>query len=262
MKLKCFRCGYWDGEACRCEDRQTLFCGDSREIIPHLPKIDLVVTDPPYGVDFKGKNSKHKAADGIGYDSIDDNLKIGPEVVRMCLEICDRAIITPGSAAIRDYVYPNPKEIGCVYFSQGGGMSSWGFRMMYMMFYYGSDPRLAKGLGLTADSFHPGGSMPAGETYGHPCPKPVKWMKWMINKGSIDENDVILDPFAGSAATLQACKEIGRKGIGIELSKMYCNGAVKRLKKPFRPTFKLTQIPKKKLPTLGFKKKKKPVKKK
>ena len=30
----------------------TIYCGDNRDILPHLPKVDLVLTDPPYGIGF------------------------------------------------------------------------------------------------------------------------------------------------------------------------------------------------------------------
>lgn len=48
--LECYRCGNWDGKKCGCRDRQTVFLGDCREIIPELGEIqfDLVLTDPPY----------------------------------------------------------------------------------------------------------------------------------------------------------------------------------------------------------------------
>ncbi|MBM3712641.1 MAG: site-specific DNA-methyltransferase [Actinobacteria bacterium] len=44
-----------------------------------------------------------------------------------------------------------------------------------------------------------------------------------------NENDIVLDPFLGSGATARACKDLGRKCIGIEISKEYCDIAVKRL---------------------------------
>ena len=44
-----------------------------------------------------------------------------------------------------------------------------------------------------------------------------------------NKNDVILDPFMGIGTTLRACKDLGRKCIGIEISKAYCDIAVQRL---------------------------------
>jgi len=49
--LECYRCGKWDGKNCGCKDRQTLFHGDSREVLAELGdaiQFDLTLTDPPY----------------------------------------------------------------------------------------------------------------------------------------------------------------------------------------------------------------------
>jgi site-specific DNA-methyltransferase (adenine-specific) len=36
----------------------TIYCGDCREILPELPKVDLVLTDPPYGINLNTDNSR------------------------------------------------------------------------------------------------------------------------------------------------------------------------------------------------------------
>jgi len=70
----------------------------------------------------------------------------------------------------------------------------------------------------------------------HPTQKPIVLMKWCLNKFSLKE-DLILDPFLGSGTTLVACKEFGRRGIGIEISEKYCEIAVKRLKNTQKSMF-------------------------
>ena len=64
---------------------------------------------------------------------------------------------------------------------------------------------------------------------GHPAPFPVELPRRCIKMFSF-VGDTILDPFLGSGATLIACQETKRKGIGIELDKKYCAVAEKRLK--------------------------------
>ena len=53
MDLRCFRCGK---RMCVCKDGITLYHGDCREILPRLEggSVNLVVTDPPYGVGYDG----------------------------------------------------------------------------------------------------------------------------------------------------------------------------------------------------------------
>src|SRR3990167_8300073 len=49
---------------------------------------------------------------------------------------------------------------------------------------------------------------------GHPCPKPLRWSKHIIEKsGGLS----VIDAFMGSGTTLRAAKDLGRKAIGIEI---------------------------------------------
>jgi adenine-specific DNA-methyltransferase len=62
----------------------------------------------------------------------------------------------------------------------------------------------------------------------HPCEKPLPMIRHMIETSS-RAGALILDPFAGSGATLRACKELGRRCIGIEIEQRYCKHAALRL---------------------------------
>jgi site-specific DNA-methyltransferase (adenine-specific) len=62
----------------------------------------------------------------------------------------------------------------------------------------------------------------------HCTVKPLKLMSYLITMGS-RPNQVVLDPFAGSGTTLVAAKELGRRYIGIEMNKEYCDIARARL---------------------------------
>lgn len=66
--------------------------------------------------------------------------------------------------------------------------------------------------------------------YFHPTQKPIKLMEELI-KIHTNENDVVLDCFAGSGSTLVAAKNLKRKYIGFELSKEYFEIAKSRLEK-------------------------------
>ena len=62
----------------------------------------------------------------------------------------------------------------------------------------------------------------------HPSEKPVSLMEHLILNSS-NENDVILDCFAGSASTIEACIKNKRKYIGIELDEQYYKIACERI---------------------------------
>jgi DNA modification methylase len=62
----------------------------------------------------------------------------------------------------------------------------------------------------------------------HPTQKPLVLMEWIIGRYTEPE-DVILDPFMGSATTLVAAKKCGHSAIGIEIEEKYCEIAAKRL---------------------------------
>lgn len=63
----------------------------------------------------------------------------------------------------------------------------------------------------------------------HPTQKPIKLIEMLV-KASSKENDLILDPFLGSGTTAVACQNLKRRFIGIEISKEYCEIARQRLR--------------------------------
>jgi len=66
------------------------------------------------------------------------------------------------------------------------------------------------------------------ERNGHPCPKPLEWMIWAMQLGSM-EGEIVLDPFAGSGTTGRAAKDLRRKAILIEREEHYCEIAASRM---------------------------------
>jgi site-specific DNA-methyltransferase (adenine-specific) len=62
----------------------------------------------------------------------------------------------------------------------------------------------------------------------HPTQKPLALMRALVADFS-DEGERILDPFAGSGSTAVACKELGRRFVGWELSPVYHAAAAGRI---------------------------------
>jgi len=67
-----------------------------------------------------------------------------------------------------------------------------------------------------------------GENGLHETQKPVSLLEYLIKLVTC-KRQLILDPFIGSGSTAVACKRLGRKYIGFEISKDYCEIAKKRL---------------------------------
>jgi site-specific DNA-methyltransferase (adenine-specific) len=72
----------------------------------------------------------------------------------------------------------------------------------------------------------------------HPCEKPLAMMEHII-RASTRPGAVVLDCFAGSGATGEACLSLGREFIGIEKDPAYAGQARRRLRAVLRPSLQL-----------------------
>jgi hypothetical protein len=198
------------------DDSVTIYHGDCRRMF--TVKADVLITDPPYGVAFRGKATKHTTKKPGGYTTEDDG-EIGPDVVRQLLTTTKRAAVFPGNRAL--HAYPDPADIGCVYCPSGAGIGPWGFTCFHPILFYG--PRATTTLQPTSIQ-----SFATADVAGHPCPKPLQWMRWLVGLASLP-GETVLDPFMGSGTTLRAAKDLGRKAIGIEIEERYCEIAAKRM---------------------------------
>ena len=208
----------------------TIYNADCRLVLPTLPKCDLLLTDPPYGVNLGNHlgatdgRSDHVLVKGC-YESYDDTFEnlIGIVVpaVRLALSIATRGIVFCAGQHIGEF--PKPNVMGGIYFPAAQGRNAWGFASLATALFYGPGCRVE--LGSKATVFP---STAASEKNGHPCPKPLNSMKYFVNLGS-EEGNTVLDPFMGSGTTLVAAKNLGRKAIGIEIEQRYCEIAAKRL---------------------------------
>lgn len=205
----------------------TIYHGDCRDIVPSLGPADAMVTDPPYGV-LLGEmgTGQERLANRQPYSGFRDDEEYLLQVVipgfELALAGVARAIVTPGNRNAS--FYPRPSDVGVWYNPAGTSRGKWGWILAHLIFYYGNDPRA----GTQATASSTWGNNDSVEGIGHPCPKPLKFTKWLVSKASFD-GETILDPFMGSGTTLRAAKDLGRKAIGIEIEEKYCEIAAKRL---------------------------------
>jgi DNA modification methylase len=62
----------------------------------------------------------------------------------------------------------------------------------------------------------------------HPTLKPVSLMRWIVDRWT-QPGDLVLDPYMGSGPVAQACHDLGRRYIGVEIVEDYCRVAANRL---------------------------------
>ena len=217
------------------KDGITIFHGDSRDVIPRIGRFDLMLTDPPYGVDGgkgQGRIRGKVAYEPQGWSDTPEYIKghVIP-VIEAALRKVDRAIITPGKTHMMHY--PMPEDIGCFYVPAGPSRGPWGFTSFNPILYYGTDPRP----GQRAGQWPTGKTLPHTPSvlHGHPCSKPIEIWQWLLAKGSVMDEDIILDPFMGAGTTLRAAKNLGRRAVGIEIEERYCAMAVEMLAQEVLP---------------------------
>jgi len=203
----------------------TIVHGDCLEVMQTFPdkSVDLIVTDPPYGVGL----------DYGEYQDTQDNLKMiidgfMPEALRVAKIV----MLTCGNS--NQYLYPKPDWTMAWVIPAGAGQCSWGWLCWQPILVYGKDPYLANGLGARRDIFI---SNERSDDSEHPCPKPLSLWENIILRASLNDGDLILDPFLGSGTTAVAAKRLHRHWIGIELSEKYCELARKRVAQCQQPMF-------------------------
>ena len=191
----------------------TIYHGDCREILPTLEPVDLVLTDPPYGIGRDGmmpSTSSHggrKAFDFLGWD---DEPPCG-EIFKLIFSISENQVVWGGN-----YFTPHlPPRMGWLVWDKGQDICSSDCELAYTS----RDAALRRKFMNRVELLKDGTQ--------HPTQKPLELMKWCLN--FFPDAVKILDPFMGSGTTLRAAKDLGRKAIGIEIEEKYCEIAAKRL---------------------------------
>jgi site-specific DNA-methyltransferase (adenine-specific) len=199
----------------------TIYHGDWRDVMPHVLRPRLVLTDPPYGIahpcDFKERGRGDLAACTDYPDIHGDD------------ELFDPSPWIKGSAILfgaNYYASKLPDTSGWLVWDkerpddldQSTCELAWS--------------NVVKGVRRFRYLWN--GMMRAGnESLYHPTQKPVALMKWCI--GLAGDVSSILDPFMGSGTTLRAAKDLGRKAIGIEIEERYCEIAARRMEQEVLP---------------------------
>lgn len=203
------------------EYRHRVLCGSAASEADHErlldgATVDLVVTDPPYGVDVDYGPLVDDSADAIR--------ELMAAVMPLLLRH-QRVLLTPGNRLMWDY--PRPAWVLAWVHPAGNGANPWGFTTMNFILAYGKDPYLQRGLGSRPDSVVLAVSR-ENEGGGHPVAKPMKAWEWLIERGSPAEDELLFDPFLGSGTTLIAAHRLRRRCYAIELDPRWVDVALRR----------------------------------
>ena len=219
---------YWTSP----DGRHVIYCGDCLEILPTLPKVDAIVTDPPYGIAYDASHDKYKN----GIPRTDATWDVAPfdptPIVATGLPI----IMWGGNC----FASRLPDHSGWLAWVKTARNDA-DIRQADMELAWTNcirRPRTFRHLWIGAYR-----ESESGIRNVHPTQKPIVVMQWCLSL--LPDADLILDPFMGSGTTGVACIKLGRKFIGIELSREYCAMAVERmeleLSQPCLPGLEPTQ---------------------
>ena len=203
------------------ENGITIYNGDCLEIMKQFEdkSFDLVLTDPPYGIGYKGENRPNETKrDVIENDNREINYKsliielerLGKDVIIWGANNFSRDLPHNGRWICWDKRLSEKADrmLGSP-FELAWSNRETGYYKMY---------RILHGGAVNADGY--------GIKRVHPTQKPIELMRRIIEDY---KSNFILDPFMGSGTTLIAAKQLGRKAVGIEIVEKYCKIAKQRL---------------------------------
>lgn len=213
------------------DESVTLYCADNRDVLPHIPECDHMITDPPYAEQthngaMTSINEKLVDFEHISFSDLRDTFSLASLVVKKwSVSFMDwRHIYQMESTPPTDMRFVRfgmwHKPNGAPQFTGDRPATGWeGICIMHR-----AGGRMAWN----------GGGHAAVYTYNkishpiHRTAKPPQLVCKLIEQFT-NPGDTILDPFAGVSTTLECAKFMGRKAIGVEMNEAYCEYAAKRL---------------------------------
>ena len=224
------------------DDYCTIYHGDCREILPTLPKVDLVLTDPPW-IASKSKMRSHsriavnyERSNGVKYGDVGE---FDRDLVETACSCGRRAVVFTGVAESRQFdpqwtMYwhrPNPMPTPVLPYHQSVSpillFGDW--QGVHLGDQLVSVAKLNAGCIASKERILNG---PNGKA-AHPCQMPLSLPSKFIHFCA----GTVLDPWMGSGTTLRAAKDLQRKAIGIEIEERYCEIAARRLAQEVLPLF-------------------------
>jgi site-specific DNA-methyltransferase (adenine-specific)/modification methylase len=201
----------------------TLYLADCREVLPTLPKVDAVLTDPPYGIgEAAGKNKSRgnmAVAKDYGNDEW-DNQAISADLLHMVMAAGRHNIIFGGN------YYPMPATSCWLVWDKLNGDNDFADCELA----WTNLPKAVRRLRYMWNGMLRANGEERGD---HPTQKPLGVMAWCLQQLPSDTRTV-LDPFMGSGTTGVACVAAGMAFTGIERETRYFDAACRRIEEAYK----------------------------
>jgi site-specific DNA-methyltransferase (adenine-specific) len=211
--------------------------GDSLEILKSLEDscIDIVLTDPPYGIEYKSNRSEYDNSitkRGLLNDGKDDALTLLENTCKILKQktatnahlyfFCSWSVFSDFEKIIGKY-FTIKTPIVWNKGNKGSGdlENDWGNQTELIIYCVKGKKNInyRKGNVLEIPKIH-------SSKLVHPTQKPTQLLKEILEVSALP-NDFVVDPFMGSGSTIKACNEMNLKSLGIELDKEMFNIANK-----------------------------------
>lgn len=218
-----------------------LYNGDCVDILSVFEdeSIDLIITDPPYGIDYNSNYIKNPNKVHDNSVISNDNEQV-IDLLDITLEECKRVLKDKGAIYIfcgyqhldsfiqlvRKYFdYKNILVWLKNNWTAGDLKGNYGTRTEYIIYATKNRHILNGRRDTNLLEFK---RVPSTQQY-FKFQKPVDLLEFLIQKSS-NEGDTVLDPFCGSGSTLVATQNLGRRGVGIEIDDKLADIITERLK--------------------------------
>jgi DNA modification methylase len=213
-------------------ENATLYLGDCMDILPTIAKVDTVITDPPYGMDFQSNYRIEKHLK-IANDKTAD---IAKAVIDWALNHAKHSVYAFGRW---DNIYDYPKPKSLITWVKNnwsmGDLKHEHARQTEVAFFYAMENHF-----FPKDRPSDVIEWARTQNANHPTEKPVglmaKFVEWT--------HGVVCDPFMGSGTTGVAAIQMGRKFIGIEREPKYFDIACKRIEQASKQVDMFVEQPK------------------
>jgi len=191
-----------------------LWHGDCREVLPLLPRFDLLLTDPPYGI---GANKMQLGNGKRRIERGTEDWDAAPPprwLLEMALDQCSSAIVWGGN------YFGLPAAKCWLVWDKGTGDNSFADAELAWT-NIDSVVKLLKHHWVGSTAKEP------GEERIHPTQKPVRVMTWSLDR--VPDARRVCDPFMGAGSAGVACAAAGREFVGIERERRFFDAACERI---------------------------------